>query len=410
MLHGIADDAADVVGREAGGEAVGGALEEELAGIVRHGEVPPVVGGALDAGIDEPEGLASEVAAHGVARPEHFDFGIKLTAVGDEAAAGAGVGPQARVLRRADGQGRDVALGPHEVVGQAVEQCGLPLRIGALARDVVEEEGEVAHAEVIHQVELAHEVAVVFFVPLDVLARMDGPDEVDTRPLAGFDEFLDLGGFVGGIGLAPVGTAVVGVVFRAVEIGIHLETAVEVDEREARLVRPRRAVEAFDDAAVGQAGPVVDDAEGQAAALAARARKELAQGLQAVEGASLVVARDGDALLVDAQDVGARDSAHAGLAGCPPAEVDGQTDAPVARRQEARVGAEAAFLVFDAHAAADVEALRGREGHALGRGVDDEAAVVHALAGNGFDDLYFRTLRSQVDARVLCMERRGRPC
>ena len=54
-------------------------------------------------------------------------------------------------------------------------------------------------------IELVDEVLVVFLVPLDVLARMYGPYEVDTVASASLNEFVNIASLVVGIRQTPVG-------------------------------------------------------------------------------------------------------------------------------------------------------------------------------------------------------------
>ena len=102
-----------------------------------------------------------------------------------------------------------------------------------------------------------NQVAIVFFVPFDVFTRMNSPHEVHTVLLAGRYQLTDILRFLVGIGLAPVGTAVVGVVLRTIHIHVHFMLAIEVDERQAHLVRPWVAVKSFYHTTKRQVGPVV---------------------------------------------------------------------------------------------------------------------------------------------------------
>ena len=54
-------------------------------------------------------------------------------------------------------------------------------------------------------IELVDEVLIVFLVPLDVLARMDSPNEVDTVASASLNEFVYVASLVVGIRQTPVG-------------------------------------------------------------------------------------------------------------------------------------------------------------------------------------------------------------
>lgn len=63
--------------------------------------------------------------------------------------------------------------------------------------------------------------------------------------MIGYHQLLQLGGFFFGIGQAPVGGAMIRVVFRAVYIGIHFVLAVELELTEACPMAPGSPVETF---------------------------------------------------------------------------------------------------------------------------------------------------------------------
>ncbi|CDC97023.1 unknown [Alistipes sp. CAG:268] len=355
VLHRVAHHAADLSGRERLVEPVYGTLQDDVAGVVRHGEVPPVEGRAADARIDPLHCLAGHVAAHDVTRPEDVHRRVERLAVDAQAALRRGVGPQARVVGRADRQRGDVALGAHELLVEAVEELGLLHGIGPLARDVVEEDGERADAEVVHHLELADQVVVVLLVPLDVLSGVDGPHEVHAVAVAGLDQFADLPRLLLGIGQAPVRAAVVGVVLRTIEVAVHLVAAVEIDERETHLMRPGGSVETLHDAAQRQVGIVRDRDEGQLPPGGRGALDQLAERLDAVEGAAFVVSRDPDPLLPDLQGVGSRAGFDAAFGSLPGPEVDLEHRTLLRRGEEAEVVGEPAPEILDAEALRQVE-------------------------------------------------------
>ena len=103
MFHRVAHEAAEIGGSERSVEAVGGALHDDVSSVVGNREVPPVVSRALDARVDPFHGFASEVAAHHVAGPEHFDRWVQSFAVNGEAAVFGGVSPEARIVGGANG-------------------------------------------------------------------------------------------------------------------------------------------------------------------------------------------------------------------------------------------------------------------------------------------------------------------
>ena len=88
-------------------------------------------------------------------------------------------------------------------------------------------------------------VGVRFVV--DVEAGGDREPETHTGRRAAGRELGESSGLVGRVGLAPSGP-VLCVVLRRVDVRVHAVRGEKVDHAETRRVRPRRAVEAFDDA------------------------------------------------------------------------------------------------------------------------------------------------------------------
>ena len=250
--------------------------------------------------------VGGEVATNHVASPEHFYGRKQSVAVDCQTALRSRVCPKARVVGRAYGEACHVALCLNEIFGETVEQVNLLHRIGAFARDVVEEDSERTYAKVVHHIEFVHEVLIVFLVPFDVLSWVDSPHEVNVVAATSINELLDLSGFFFWIRQAPVRAAVIWVVFWAVEIGAHLEFSVEIDERQSHLMRPRSAVETFYDAAVGQVGKVVDSHIRDVAVFGNLRSQNLAESLYAIESATLVIANDARAFFVDCESIGTR--------------------------------------------------------------------------------------------------------
>ena len=202
-----------------------------MAGIVGNGEVPPVVSRALDTRVDEVESLLCKVRANHSTCPEYLYLRVELVAVDGERTVRTRFCPKLRVVGRADNERSNVALRLHELFCEAVYECHLLLRVSTLAVDVVEVDGERAHAEFVHEVELVYEVVIILLVPLDVLARVDSPHEVDAVAAASLHEFVDVLSLLRRVGQAPVRTAVIRVVLRSVHILVELVASVVVDER-----------------------------------------------------------------------------------------------------------------------------------------------------------------------------------
>ena len=136
-----------------------------------------------------------------------------------------------------------------------------------------------------------------------------------------------------------------------------------------------------------------------------RAFEQLAERLDAVEGAAFVVADDPHALRVDVERIGSRDALHATTrCGLLP-EVDVQLRSLRGKPHEAEVIVEAALTVFQPEALRDVEPMQGVELHPVRRRVDDDAAVVPLVARDGRHLLYFGALRREVEVGLLCRQR-----
>ena len=108
---------------------------------------------------------------------------------------------------------------------------------------------------------------------------------------ASFSQFPDFFCFVCRVRLSPVRAAVIRVVLGPVDISVHLELSVEVYEGQPHFMRPRRAVESFDDSPVGKVWPVADGHVRQTSVL-----QELPEGLYSIEGTGLIPAGNHDAL------------------------------------------------------------------------------------------------------------------
>ena len=239
---------------------------------------------------------------------------------------------------------------------------------------------------------------------------MDRPDEIDVVAVAGFHQFADVLRLFFRVGLPPVRAAVVGVVFGAVEIAVHLEPAVEVDERKPHCVGPGRAVKPFDHAAQRQVGIVVDLQVGQALASLRpdnRAFGDLPQGLDSIEDAPLVVSGDGDSLFADIQRIGSRHGFHAGFGGRFRAEVCGEFNPFLTGGQDsADLFGEFSLFLCQAYPAGEVERAVGIEGQAVRRGIDNKTFVVQFLSGDHQHVLRFRPLRGEVES-VVFLSRKG---
>ena len=182
------------------------------------------------------------------------------------------------------------------MVVQVVQQVGLLVGLGTFARNVVEEHGKATYPQLIHLLELVQQILAVFVVPLDVLPRMDGPIE-DDIVLAGLVyQLLQLGRLAFGIGLAPVRSAVIGVVLGTVQIDIHLVATVKVQLAQAGFMTPGGAVETLNHATVGHVRVVGNLGQRQLGKC-----QQLCQRLHTVVGTARIGTGDDDLILVHLQ-------------------------------------------------------------------------------------------------------------
>ena len=76
--------------------------------------------------------------------------------------------------------------------------------------------------------------------------------------VGGLYQFLDFLASGSGVGLSPVGSAVIGVVLRPEEIAVELVFPIVVNERQAHIVAPWSTIESLYDTSARQRWPVVD--------------------------------------------------------------------------------------------------------------------------------------------------------
>jgi hypothetical protein len=178
-------------------------------------------------------------------------------------------------------------------VGMRVRQRLVRLlvrRVLQLFGDVVHQQPERAHAHLPHRVDFGDQPLELRRFRVD--HRQSGADaehEFDEVSLGVLDEFAESLRVGGGVRLAPP-FAVVGVVFRGVEVDVHLVRAHKVEHAQARLVAPRDAVEALHHAAPCQRWVVVHCHQGDGFAV-----PRLQQGVAGVEGSAGRLGADGDA-------------------------------------------------------------------------------------------------------------------
>ena len=366
-----------------------------MAGIIGYREVPPVVSRALDAGIHPVEGLAGQVAANHITCPEYIDRWIEGITEDGERTGWLWIRPETGVIGRTHHERSNIALSLHKFLFEAVEKFRLLYRVGTLAGNIIEEDGERTHTEVVHQIELVNQVLIVFLVPLDVLARMDSPHEVHSVAATSLNEFADVLSLFLRIRQTPVRTTVIWVILRTIEIGVHLVLSVIVDEGKTHLMRPRFAIETFYHTTVWKIRVVV---AGGVRHLALRhlAVYNLAQSLQTIEGTTLIVAHNLDSLGISLQAVGTRNRFNASLGSQFFTEIDGQANALSVGGKELHVVGKLAFLVDYLYSILQVESVSSIHIQEMWCRTHDESVMIQFLARNHVHVLLFRTLAAQV--------------
>ena len=284
LIHGVGDETAHGFLRSRfRGKAIHAAHAEVGTAVVRDGEVPPDVGRALDSPVHPLLAFQRNVMANGVPRPHDVDGGVQTVPQNVQIGSRLGIGPAAVVLRGAHDQGGDVLLHLDKFVIDLVQQKGLHVPALAFAEDIVKKHGKGTDAQLVHHLKLFDDVVHVFFRPLDIFARMDGPHKIHVVFLCHLHQFPDLGGLVRGIGVPPVGGRVVGIVLRPVDVCVHLVLAVKAQLAQTGFMAPGGAVKTFHRSAEFDVRPVYDFPNGQNHAFPAGLRSQLPQRLHGVK-------------------------------------------------------------------------------------------------------------------------------
>ena len=398
MLHRVAYEAAEILVGQVGLQTIGRTLHDDMACIIGYREVPPVISRALDAGVHPVEGLAGQVTTYHITRPEYIDRWIEGITEDNQRTGWFWIRPETGIIGRTHHERCNIALSLHKFLCQAVQEFRLLHWVGTLARNIIKEDGERAHTEVVHQIELVNQVLIVFLVPLDILSWMDSPHEIYTVAAASLNEFADVLSLFLWIRQAPVRTAVIRVVLRAIEIGVHLVLSIIVDEGKTHLMRPRLAIEAFYHTTVWKIRVVV--ASGiRHLALCHLAVYNLAQGLQAIESATLIVSHNLDTFGISLQAVSTRYRLHASLGSKLLTEIDGQANALGVSGQELHIISKLTFLVNHLDTLLQVESVSSIHIQEMWCRAHDESVMIQFLTRNHVYVLLFRTLAAQ----VLCL-------
>ena len=398
MLHRVAYEAAEILVGQVGLQTIGRTLHDDMACIIGYREVPPVISRALDAGVHPVEGLAGQVTTYHITRPEYIDRWIEGITEDSQRTGWFWIRPETGIIGRTHHKRSHITLSLHKLLSQAVQEFRLLDWVGTLAGNIIKEDGERTHTEVVHQVELVNQVLIVFLVPLDILSWMDSPHEIYTVAAASLNEFADVLSLFLWIRQAPVRTAVIRVVLRAIEIGVHLVLSIIVDEGKTHLMRPRLAIEAFYHTTVWKIRVVV--ASGiRHLALCHLAVYNLAQGLQAIESATLIVSHNLDTFGISLQAVSTRYRLHASLGSKLLTEIDGQANALGVSGQELHIISKLTFLVNHLDTLLQVESVSSIHIQEMWCRAHDESVMIQFLTRNHVYVLLFRTLAAQ----VLCL-------
>lgn len=129
------------------------------------------------------------------------------------------------------------------------DQIDLHPRVGgaAVGRDVVEEQAEIAHADVEQRAELGVQGGGVGAIGCEAGSGREGEDEAHPGGVAGGRQRREVVQELRRVRLAPA-AAVERVALRRVDVGVEAGARQEAQQVEALLEGVRRAVEALDDA------------------------------------------------------------------------------------------------------------------------------------------------------------------
>ena len=227
---------------------------------------------------------------------------------------------------------------------------------------------------------------------------MDSPYEIYTVATASLYEFADVLSLFLRIRQAPVRAAVIRIILWTIEIGVHLVLSIIIDEGKTHLMRPRLTIEAFYHTTVWKIRVVV--ASGiRHLALCHLAVYNLAQGLQAIESATLIVSHNLDTFGISLQAVSTRYRLHASLGSKLLTEIDGQANALGVSGQELHIISKLTFLVNHLDTLLQVESVSSIHIQEMWCRAHDESVMIQFLTRNHVYVLLFRTLAAQ----VLCL-------
>ena len=332
MFHRVSHKAAHLLLHFRGGvQPVGAAHGKAAAFEVVAGPVPPDERGALHALIHPLLPREGDIVHHGVACPHHGDAFIQP---GTEGAQEFIICPAAVVARGAHDEGLvHIRMLADEVFQNVVRELHLALSLADFAAGVIYQHAEIPHPQVVHLLQLGAKcvqlVAAAVFLPAHGVGRVNSPDKTHMIAVRIRNEVFQFCGFFLGVGFVAALAVVVGVVFRGVDVGVHLVAPHEAEDGAAGFKAPRCAVVAFHYAARGQVWPVYQNTHGQLAQLGYFAQafirkyvvvryrgilhivQHLDDGLPGIVAPGLIICVDGELAWCDIDGVAFRDVGQA---------------------------------------------------------------------------------------------------
>ena len=269
--------------------AIGGTEEKVVAHKVVDGEVEPNVAFATNALIDPVHPFLLDGVHHAIARPHHLDARTKMLSQSVEVNV-ALAAPSTVVDGGAEQKWRNITVFSHKRRVNIVEQFRLFFCTRTFARNIVKENSERTDAKPIHLLEFIHEIVAVFVRPFDVKSWVNSPVEIHTALVSTNIEFLEQFCLLFRVCFAPMLT-VIRVIFRSIDVNIHLVATIEVNLSQAVFVTPRTSVETFDRTAKFHIRPVLDGASFELSF-----RHHIAQSLHTIIESALIATRNDHSL------------------------------------------------------------------------------------------------------------------
>ena len=266
-----------------------------IAYIIRYGEVPPNICRTLDALIYPVDTFTGDIRDNPITGPHNLNRRIQLLTKRSQIVAFR-VRPTLIIFRRTHDKRCHIQLGLYEIIINIVQQFRLFLRIRPFARNIIKEHGKRADTELIHLFKLGKQQVTVFLIPFDVLSRMDSPHKVNFVLTRHSYQFLQLQCFLLRIRQTPVGRTVIRIVFRTIDISIHLILSIELQLAKTCLVTPRSSIKPFYHTAVANGRIILNLYFRQFSIF-----QQLGKGLQSIESAPFVISCQDYLLVIDSE-------------------------------------------------------------------------------------------------------------